>query len=118
VKPDSADASVTPQHAAAQKPAKRTAMTPQWVMFADGPLQRDQAPDSPVESANRESAVKVRLATPANGSADKVKQTRPAPTSASRETQPISVQRSPTSASTSAATSTTQQAAPFVQIVN
>jgi type IV secretion system protein VirB1 len=118
VKPDSADASVTPQHAAAQKPAKRTAMTPQWVMFADDQSQRDQAPDSPVENANSGSAVRVRLATPANGSADKVNQTRPAPTSASHATQPVFVQRSPTSASTSTATSTTQQAAPFVQFVN
>jgi type IV secretion system protein VirB1 len=114
VKPDSADASVTPQHAAAQKPAKRTAMTPQWVIFADGQSQREQAPDLPVASANSESAVKVRLATPANGSAVKVNPTRPAPTSASHETQPVSVQRSPTST----VTPTTPQAAPFVQFVN
>ncbi|MDR5797991.1 lytic transglycosylase domain-containing protein [Caballeronia sp. LZ008] len=115
VKPDSADASAKPQRAASQKPAKRTATATQWVMFADGPLQRDQAPDSPVESANRESTVKVRLATPAKGASDKTNQTKPVPTSASREMQPVSVQRSTTSTST---TSTTQQAAPFVQFVN
>jgi type IV secretion system protein VirB1 len=114
VKPDSPDADVTPQHAAARKPAKRTAMTGQWVMFADDQSQRDQAPDSPVENANSGSAVRVRLATLANGSAETFNQTRPAPPSAARETQPVSVQRSPTRTTTS----TSPQAAPFVQFVN
>ena len=114
VKPDSADASVTPQHAAAEKPAKRAAITTQWVMFADGQSQRGQAPDSQFENANSESAVKVRLATPANDLAPTANPARAVPTSASHETQSVSVQRS----TTSTATSTTQQAAPFVQFVN
>ncbi|WP_250504592.1 lytic transglycosylase domain-containing protein [Caballeronia sp. AZ7_KS35] len=110
VKPDRADAGVAVQPAAIPKPAKRAATSAEWVMFADGRSRRDQTPDLPFEGTNRNPAVKVRIATPTNGSAVEGDPTHLVPTSPSHETQPVSVLRSPSS--------TTKQAAPFVQFVN
>ncbi|SAK83257.1 lytic transglycosylase catalytic [Caballeronia fortuita] len=110
VKTDSADAEVAARPAITSKPAKRRAMSAQWVMFADGRTQRDPAPALPVENADNDAPVKVQLATPTNGSAVRATPTRPIPTPASRAAQPVSLQRLPTS--------TTRQAAPFVQFVN
>ncbi|WP_241484893.1 lytic transglycosylase domain-containing protein [Caballeronia zhejiangensis] len=108
--PNSADASVTVRPAGISKPAKSAAAPSQWVFFADDRKQDGQASEPPSADAARESAVKVKLATPTDGPAAAATSARPVAAPARREARPISDQRAPSS--------TTQQAAPFVQFVD
>ncbi|GAB5098059.1 lytic transglycosylase domain-containing protein [Caballeronia sp. HLA56] len=110
VKRDSANVGVAVRRAAISAPAKQAAPPAQWVMFADGQSRRDQTSDHPVEDSGKDPAVKVRLATPTRGSAVEAGPTRPVAASSSHETQPVPVQRSPSS--------TMQDTAPFVQFVD
>ncbi|BBU33352.1 hypothetical protein BTHE68_70860 (plasmid) [Burkholderia sp. THE68] len=104
------DAGVAVRQATIPKPAKQSAASAQWVMFADGRSRREPTSALPVDDTSKEPTVKVRLATPTKGAAVEANPTRPVSTSSSHETQPVPVQRSPTS--------TTQEAAPFVQFVD
>ncbi|EKS72053.1 MULTISPECIES: lytic transglycosylase domain-containing protein [Caballeronia] len=110
VKRDSADAGVPVRPTANAKPVKQAATSAQWVMFAEDRSRLDPASALPVDDTSRDPTVKVRLATPTKGSAVEANPTRPISRSSPHETQPVPVQRSPSS--------TTQEAAPFVQFVD
>ncbi|WP_197343449.1 lytic transglycosylase domain-containing protein [Ralstonia pseudosolanacearum] len=110
VKPDSADAAVAVRPTGrASAPAKRAATPTQWVIFADGRQQGGQSAETPAADAGREPAVKVQLATPADGAAPATASARSVAVPAQRETRAVSVQR--------ASSSSNQQDAPFVQFV-
>ncbi|WP_371885235.1 lytic transglycosylase domain-containing protein [Caballeronia sp. S22] len=95
----------------AHAPTKRTARQAEWVIFADGPQQGSPVAEHP-NNADKESAAKVRLATPTDGAAAErtSASARRLAAPSRRDPGAVPVQRTPSSIN--------QQDAPFVQFVN